>query len=42
MTGRNHSLFVMVGLVPAIRAFCADQKSDIDARRKAGHDEVKR
>ena len=41
MTERNHSLFVMVGLVPAIHAFCAE-KSEVDARRKAGHDEIER
>jgi hypothetical protein len=29
----------MAGLVPAIHAFLAKLKQDVDARHKAGHDE---
>jgi hypothetical protein len=29
----------MAGLVPAIHAFVAAQKKDVDARDKRGHDE---
>jgi len=32
---------VMAGLVPAIHAFIAANKQDVDARHKAGHDGVK-
>src|SRR5215471_5765994 len=31
---------VMAGLVPAIHVFSATRKQDVDARHKAGHDEV--
>jgi hypothetical protein len=34
----NHGLSVMAGLVPAIHAFAASTKKDVDARHKAGHD----
>jgi hypothetical protein len=37
---RNISLLVMAGLVPAIHAFIADTSEDVDARHKAGHDEL--
>jgi len=30
----------MAGLVPAIHVFIARDKEDVDARPKAGHDEV--
>jgi hypothetical protein len=37
--GRDFSFrFVMAGLVPAIHVFSAAE--DVDARHKAGHDEV--
>jgi len=32
--------FVMAGLVPAIHAFLAQCSQDVDARHKAGHDEL--
>jgi hypothetical protein len=32
----------MAGLVPAIHAFFAMHCKDVDARHKAGHDEIKR
>jgi hypothetical protein len=31
----------MAGLVPAIHVFTASRKQDVDARHKAGHDEIK-
>jgi hypothetical protein len=31
---------VMAGLDPAIHVFVAVEKKDVDARHKAGHDEV--
>jgi hypothetical protein len=34
-------LVVMAGLVPAIHVFASAAKQDVDARHKAGHDEVK-
>ena len=34
------SLHVMAGLVPAIHVFLASRKQDVDARHKAGHDEL--
>ena len=34
--------FVMAGLVPAIHVFLAYVKQDVDARHKAGHDEMMR
>src|SRR5215475_982085 len=34
------SPLVMAGLVPAIHVFLAARKQDVDARHKAGHDEV--
>jgi len=33
------SALVMAGLVPAIHVFVAARKQDVDARRKAGHDD---
>jgi len=30
----------MAGLVPAIHVFLASRKQDVDARHKAGHDEL--
>jgi hypothetical protein len=30
----------MAGLVPAIHVFVAPTKKDVDARHKAGHDEL--
>jgi hypothetical protein len=32
--------FVMAGLVPAIHVFLPCNKKDVDARHKAGHDEI--
>jgi hypothetical protein len=32
---------VMAGLVPAIHAFLASMKQDVDAGHKAGHDETR-
>jgi hypothetical protein len=34
-------VFVMAGLVPAIPVFLPKGKKDVDARHKAGHDELK-
>src|SRR5262245_29719199 len=34
-------LFVTAGLVPALHDFLADTSSGVDARHKAGHDEVR-
>jgi hypothetical protein len=34
------AIFVMAGLVPAIHVFLADDTKDVDARHKAGHDEL--
>jgi DNA replication and repair protein RecF len=31
----------MAGLVPAIHVFLADGAKDVDARHKAGHDELR-
>ena len=31
----------MAGLVPAIHVFLAAQPKDVDARHKAGHDNIK-
>jgi hypothetical protein len=31
---------VMAGLVPAIHVFLSRGRKDVDARRKAGHDEI--
>src|SRR5262252_4980569 len=31
----------MAGLVPAIHVFAASKKQDVDARHKAGHDDLK-
>jgi hypothetical protein len=36
----EHSIFVMAGLVPAIHVFGVEAKKDVDARHKAGHDEL--
>jgi hypothetical protein len=36
---RESHLSVMAGLDPAIHAFLADEKKDVDARDKPGHDE---
>jgi hypothetical protein len=33
-------MFVMAGLVPAIHVLQALNKKDVDARHKAGHDEL--
>jgi len=33
-------LFVMAGLVPAIHVFLSGIIKDVDARHKAGHDEL--
>jgi hypothetical protein len=30
----------MAGLVPAMHVFCLKRSKDVDARHKAGHDEV--
>jgi hypothetical protein len=32
-------MFVMAGLVPAIHVLLCSNQEDVDARRKAGHDE---
>jgi hypothetical protein len=32
--------FVMAGLVPAIHVFLTQVQQDVDARHKAGHDEL--
>jgi hypothetical protein len=37
----SHALAVMAGLVPAIHVFRAQRKQDVDARPKAGHDDVR-
>jgi hypothetical protein len=37
---RMRDIFVMAGLVPAIHVFLALGKQDVDARHKAGHDEL--
>jgi len=29
----------MAGLIPGIHVLCSTMKKDVDARRKAGHDE---
>jgi hypothetical protein len=34
------STIVMAGLVPAIHVLQASKQKDVDARHKAGHDEV--
>jgi hypothetical protein len=36
--GRQNSLFVMAGLVPAIPFFAISEHKDVDAQHKAGHD----
>jgi hypothetical protein len=35
-------IVVIAGLVPAIHVFFLTGKKDVDARRKAGHDEFRR
>jgi hypothetical protein len=37
----NFNNVVMAGLVPAIHVFVAAKKEDVDARHKAGHDEMR-
>jgi hypothetical protein len=37
--GRRYLLIVMAGLDPAIHAFAAPGKGDVDARVKPAHDE---
>jgi hypothetical protein len=39
-TTEDESFFVMAGLDPAIHVFLAYCKEDVDARHKAGHDEL--
>ena len=36
----NHLFSVMAGLVPAIHVFFSSRGQDVDARHKAGHDEL--
>jgi hypothetical protein len=38
----ERSIFVMAGLVPAFHVFGVEAKKDVDARHKAGHDELTR
>jgi hypothetical protein len=40
MTGRSN-VSVMAGLDPAIHVFLANANKDVDARHKAGHDELR-
>jgi hypothetical protein len=40
MSGRAAFSFVMAGLDPAIHEFLEQTKQGVDARHKAGHDEV--
>jgi hypothetical protein len=39
MEWRMISQLVMAGLDPAIHVFAAQERKDVDARHKAGHDE---
>jgi hypothetical protein len=36
----RQSFFVMAGFVPAIHVFLLNRSKDVDARHKAGHDEL--